>query len=53
MKQKQTHRYREQICGCQGEGGQKREGMGVWDQQMPTIIHRMDKKQGPTIQDDI
>ena len=21
MKQKQTHRYREQICGCQGGGG--------------------------------
>ena len=21
MKQKQTHRYREQTCGCQGEGG--------------------------------
>ena len=21
MKQKQTHRHREQTCGCQGEGG--------------------------------
>ena len=21
MKQKQTHRYREQTCGCQGGGG--------------------------------
>ena len=23
MKQKQTHRYREQTCGCQGEGGRR------------------------------
>ena len=22
MKQKQTHRYREQTCGCQGGGGE-------------------------------
>ena len=35
-KQKQTHRPREQICGCQG-GGWRREGVGVWDQQMQTI----------------
>ena len=21
MKQKQTHKHREQICGCQGRGG--------------------------------
>ena len=27
-KQKQTHRYREQTCGCQGGGG---VGEGVWD----------------------
>ena len=30
MKQKQTHRHREQTCGCQGEGGWEREGLGVW-----------------------
>ena len=30
MKQKQTHRHREQICGCQ-EGGRGRAGLGVWD----------------------
>ena len=29
MKQKQTHRHREQMCGCQGEGGWQREGLGV------------------------
>ena len=46
--QKQTHRYREQTCGCQGEWG--REGLGVWDQQMQTIIYRMNKQQGPTVQ---
>ena len=32
--------YREQTCGCQGEGW----GLGVWDQQMQTIIYRMDKQ---------
>ena len=30
-KQKQTHRHREQTCGCQGGGCWGREGLGVWD----------------------
>ena len=30
MKQKQTHRHRDQTCGCQG-GGERRDGLGVWD----------------------
>ena len=29
-KQKQTYRHREQTCGCQGEGGVGRDGLGVW-----------------------
>ena len=29
-KQKQTHRYRKQICGCQGGGGRRRDGVGGW-----------------------
>ena len=45
MKQKQTHRHREQTCGCQGG----RDGLGVWDEQMQTNIYRMDKQQGPTV----
>ena len=46
MKQKQTHRKKEQTCGFQvGEGGEE----GVQDQQMQTIIPRMDKQQGPTV----
>ena len=28
-----------------------RGGLGVWDQQMQTIIYKMDKQQGPTVQD--
>ena len=28
---KQTHRHREQTCGCQGGGGWGRDGLGVWD----------------------
>ena len=50
MKQKQTHRHREQTCGCQGGEAQGRDGLGVWDQQMQTIIYKMDKQQGPTVQ---
>ena len=35
MKQKQTHRHREQTCGCQGgwgmrDGGWGRDGLGIW-----------------------
>ena len=50
-KQKQIHRQREKSCGCQGERwiGEGRNGMGVQDQQMPTIIYKMDKH-GYTIQ---
>ena len=29
-----------------GDGG--RDELGVWEQQMQTIIYRMDKQQGPT-----
>ena len=47
MKEKQTHRYK-LTCGCQEGGGLGRDGVGVWGQQMQTIIYRMDK-QGPTI----
>ena len=49
-KQKQTHRHREQNCGCQGGGSVGEGGLGVWDQQMQIIIYRMDKQQGPTVQ---
>ena len=41
LSMKQKHGHREQICGCQGGGG--------WDEQMQTIIYRMDKQQGPTV----
>ena len=26
----QTHRYREETCGCQGRGGGEGDGLGVW-----------------------
>ena len=29
-KEKQTHRHGEQMCSCQGEGGRKWDGLGVW-----------------------
>ena len=47
-KQRQTHKTGEQTCGCWGSGVRReRDGLGVWDQQMQTIIYRMEK-QGPT-----
>ena len=30
-----------------GEG--ERDGLGAWGWQIETIIHRMDKQQGPTV----
>ena len=35
---------------AKGEEGWRREGLGVWGQQMPTLIYRMDKQQGPTVE---
>ena len=50
VKQKQTHRHREETCGCQGGGMETgRDGVGVWGYQMQTIIYGMDKQQGPTV----
>ena len=34
MKQKQTHRHREQTGGCQGGGIWGRDGVGGWGEQM-------------------
>ena len=52
MKQKQTHRYKEQTLnrlgnnkGCQGVVKGGREGLGVWNQQIQTIACRMDRQQ--------
>ena len=50
MKQKQTHRHREQACGGQGREWQGRDGQGAGDQQLQVITYRMDKQQGPTMQ---
>ena len=35
------------VAKAEGESG--REGLGVWDEQMQTIIYRTDKQQGPTV----
>ena len=49
-KQKQIHRDGEQTWGCQGGGGWERDGLGVREWQIETIIHRRHKQQGPTVQ---
>ena len=49
MKQKQTHRLREQTCGCQGRGwlGEGSNGsLGLADANY--YIYIQDKQQGPT-----
>ena len=49
MKQKQTHRHREQTCGCQGGG----EWAGGWIGNLgladANSYIRIDKQQGPTV----
>ena len=45
MKEKQTHRHREQTCGCQGVGvgedlGAKNINLFILKKQGPTIQHR-------------
>ena len=35
---------------AKGEGEWERDGLGVWDEQMQTIIYRMDTQQGPTVE---
>ena len=49
-KQKQTHGCRKQTYGCQWGKGWERNKLEVWDQQMLTVIYRIDKEQGPTVQ---
>ena len=49
-KQKQTHRHREQTCGCQGGWGDE-EGID-WEfgvSRLKLIIHRIDKQQGSSV----
>ena len=49
-KQKQTLRLREQACGCGGGEAQGRDGVGVWDQQMQTLLYKTDELPGPTVE---
>ena len=46
---KQTHRHMKQTVINNGGGVWGTEGLGVWSQQMQTIIFRMDKQQDPTV----
>jgi len=34
---------------AKGKGEWGRDEVGVWDQQMQTIIHSMDKEQNPSV----
>ena len=44
--QKETHRHREQDCGCQGVG-RERDG---WQFGVSKLVYLMDKLQGPTVE---
>ena len=51
MKQKQTHRHREQAVGCQAGGAVGAgwiESLGLADAKY--YIYKMDKQQGPTVE---
>ena len=49
MEQIQTHRHREQICGCQVGGGWQRDEVRGWGQQMETVTYRLDEQQHPPV----
>ena len=48
-KQKQTHRHRKQTYGYQ-RGEERKDKLGVRDQQIQTTIYKINKQQGPTVQ---
>ena len=48
-KQKQTHRHRKQIYYYQEEMGWERDKLGVWDQQIQAITHKIFEQQDPTV----
>ena len=48
-KTKQTHRHRKQIYGYQRGKGSGRDKLGVWDEQIYTTTHKIDKQQGFTV----
>ena len=48
MKQKRTHKHREQTRGWQGRGGQGRDRLGFGGWQKQTITCKMTKQQGST-----
>ena len=44
-----THRHREDMVS-KGEVAWERDGVGIWGQQIQTIVYIMDKQQSLTIQ---
>ena len=48
QKQRQNHRHREQTYGY--ERGKRQDKSGAWNQQIQTIMYKIDKQQGPTVQ---
>ena len=46
---KENHRLGEQTCGCPGGRGREWKGLGVWGQQMQTIVHGMDLQGDPAV----
>ena len=49
-KQKMTHRYREQTCGCQRRAGVGKRRTGSLRLAEAKYLQRMNKQQGPTVQ---
>ena len=50
VKQKQTQRCKEQICGCQGRGEEWEGRTGSLGLADANFINRMYKQQGPSVQ---
>ena len=47
---KQIHRHGEQTCGYQGKSRVWGKGLEIWDKQMQTILQKIYKQQGSTMQ---
>ena len=50
IKEKQIYRHRKQTYGYQRGKAEGRDKLGVWDQEIQTIIYKINKQQGPTLQ---
>ena len=50
VEQKQTHRLQKQTYSYQRGEVEEKDGLGIWDWDMHTIVYGMDGQRGPAVQ---